>query len=122
MGYAKQPGPEITPLTEQLQPREGFEERFLGQILGHVPIVRQVDKPSIKPIPIALDQDGKRIAVAFAGSVHERRLLVDEKTGVGLLRPACPSFSACRSVRFARHGVSWVIGLGWMGSEVLMID
>src|SRR5262249_22919687 len=59
VGNPEQPGPEVRPGPKPLQMRQNLQKRLLGQVLGRMPVVRQVVEPPKEPFPVALHQVGK---------------------------------------------------------------
>ena len=53
------PGFEVTPRPKRRYARECLEQRFLGQVLGCVPVAGQAVQPAVQLAPVALDQLGE---------------------------------------------------------------
>ena len=62
------------------QVRKRLQERFLGQVLGRVAVMRKVIEPAIQPVPIPLDQHGKRLPITLLSAQDQDMLLIH---GVG---------------------------------------
>jgi hypothetical protein len=58
------------------QVRERLQERFLSQVLGRVPVMRKMIEPAIQPVPVTLDQHGKRLPIALLSAQDQDVLLI----------------------------------------------
>src|SRR5262249_36846499 len=74
----EQPGVEVASAPKFSEVGESLEQRLLGQVLGAVPVMRQMVEPAVEPLPVALDQHGEGLSIALLGAVYEQVLFIRE--------------------------------------------